>query len=104
MPAELVGGQSPTPNRSRVLRTIPGWVVEALRRHRDEGWPLPTPRIRRLGTTQRDGPLDIAHYINGAYGDFFRRGSDTSDLEDISLDTHTAARHLHASTASRGTS
>jgi hypothetical protein len=57
-------------------------VIEALRRHRDEGWPIPTPRTRQLGLTSRDRPLDIEHYTSGAYGDLFRRGSDTSGLED----------------------
>jgi len=61
-------------------------VVEALRRNRDEGWPIPAPRTRQIGLTGRDRPLDVAHYTSGAYGDLFRRGSDTSGLDDCSVD------------------
>jgi len=57
-------------------------VIEALRRQRDEGWPIPAPRMRQIGMTSRDRPLDVEHYTSGAYGDLFRRGSDTSGLED----------------------
>ena len=36
--------------------------------------------------TSRDCPLDVAYYTNGAYGDLFRRGSDTSGLDDADSD------------------
>jgi hypothetical protein len=65
----------------------PGWVVMALRRHRDEGWPIPSPRTRQIGLTGRDCPIDVEQYTNGAYGDLFRRGSDTSGLDCSALDT-----------------
>jgi hypothetical protein len=66
-------------------------VIEALRRHRDEGWPIPAPRTRQLGLTSRDRPLDIEHYTSGAYGDLFRRGSDTSGLEDCFVEREDGA-------------
>jgi hypothetical protein len=59
-----------------------GWVVEALRRHRDEGWPIPEPRIKRLGLGGDGDVIDAATYVGGAYGDLFRLGSDLSGLED----------------------
>jgi hypothetical protein len=62
------------------IASVPGWVIEALRRHRDEGWPIPRPRTKRLAMIG-DCPLDMSAYIGGAYGDLFRLGSDLSDLE-----------------------
>jgi hypothetical protein len=62
-------------------------VVEALRRHHDEGWPIPEPRTRQNGLTGRDRPIDIETYTSGAYGDLFRLGSDTSGLKESFFDT-----------------
>jgi hypothetical protein len=82
IPAELVGRAIAYAEAEPGIASIPGWVIEALRRHRDEGWPIPAPRTRQLGLTGRDRPIDIEQYTSGAYGDLFRRGSDTSGLED----------------------
>jgi hypothetical protein len=74
MPSEQVGGAIAYA-KSEALG--PGWVVTALRRHRDEGWPIPQLRKRGNGS----GPIDIEEYMNGEYGDLFRRGSDLSDFD-----------------------
>jgi len=81
LPAELVGRAIAYAESEPGIESVPGWVVEALRRQRDEGWPIPTPR-RPGGAANRDRPIDIEKYTSGAYGDLFRRGSDTSGLED----------------------
>lgn len=86
MSAELVGRAIAYAESEPGIESVPGWVVEALRRHRDEAWSIPTPRTRQIGMTGRDRPLDVVHYTSGAYGDLFRRGSDTSGLEDFSVD------------------
>src|SRR6266508_3989460 len=85
MPSELVGRAIAYAESEPGIESTPGWVVEARRRHRDEGWPIPAPRTRQIGMTGRDRPLDVEHYISGAYGDLFRRGSDTSGLDDASV-------------------
>ena len=85
MPVELVGAIAYAESEPGI-ESVAGWVVEALRRHRDEGWPIPTPRTRQLGLTGRDRPIDIETYTSGAYGDLFRCGSDISGLEDSSGD------------------
>ena len=54
----------------------PGWVVTALRRHRDEGWPIP-----RVRTRHRAECIDVQETLNGKYGDLFRLGSDLTDLD-----------------------
>src|SRR5262245_35587456 len=82
MPAELVGGAIAYAESEPGIESIAGWVVEALRRHRDEGWSIPAPRTRRSGLTSRDRPLDVETYTSGAYGDLFRLGSDTTGLDD----------------------
>jgi hypothetical protein len=64
------------------IESVPGWVVEALRRHRDEGWPIPEPRKRANPAT----PIDVERYIGGEYGDLFMRGSDLSDLDDTDIE------------------
>ncbi len=91
LPAELVGGAIAYAESEPGIESIPGWVVEALRRHRDEGWPIPAPRTRQIGLAGRDRPLDVAHYTSGAYGDLFRRGSDTSGLEDCFVEREDGA-------------
>src|SRR5205814_5302139 len=73
------------------IESVPGWVVEALRRNRDEGWPIPAPRTRQIGMTGRDRPIDVEQYTNGAYSDLFRRGSDTSGLEDCFVEREEGA-------------
>jgi len=78
MPVELVGGAIAYAQAEPGIESIPGWVVEALRRHRDEGWPIPQPRKRANPET----PIDVERYIGGEYGDLFMRGSDLSDLDD----------------------
>jgi hypothetical protein len=78
MPAELVGRAIAYAESEPGIESIPGWVVEALRRHRDAGWPIPAPKKHRC----QEQPLDVAQYIGGAYCDLFRLGSDTSGLED----------------------
>jgi len=78
MPSEQVGGALAYA-KSEDLG--PGWVVTALRRHRDEGWPIPQPRKRANPET----PIDIEQYIGGAYGDLFMRGSDLSGLDDSEI-------------------
>lgn len=57
-----------------------GWIVEALRRHRNEGWPIPS-----LPTPQHETAPAFAHepYFSGAYGDLFRLGSDLSCAQHI---------------------
>src|SRR5262249_24227923 len=86
LPAELVGRAIAYAESEPGIESIPGCVVEALRRHRDEGWPIPSPRIRQIGTTDHDRPIDVEQYTSGAYGDLFRRGSDTSGLDCSALD------------------
>jgi hypothetical protein len=87
MPAELVGRAIAYAESEPGIESIAGWVVEALRRLRDEGWPIPSPRMKRLDTASRERPIDIEKYTNGAYGDLFRRGSDTTGLDDFYLNT-----------------
>jgi hypothetical protein len=91
LPAELVGRAIAYAESEPGIASIPGWVVEALRRNRDEGWPIPAPRTRQSGMPGRDRPLDIEHYTSGAYGDLFRRGSDTSGLEDCFIEREEGA-------------
>jgi hypothetical protein len=86
LPVELVGRAIAYAESEPGIESIPGWVVEALRRHRDEGWPIPSPRTRQIGTVSRDRPIDIEKYTSGAYGDLFRLGSDTTGLDDSYLD------------------
>jgi hypothetical protein len=81
MPVELVGLAIAYAESEPGIESVPGWVVEALRRHRDEGWPIPAPRLRSVGATGRDCPIDVVAYTSGAYGDLFRLGSDTSGLD-----------------------
>jgi hypothetical protein len=78
MPVELVRGAIAYAESEPGIESIPGWVVEALRRHRDEGWPIPQPRKRANPET----PIDIERYIGGEYGDLFMRGSDLPGLDD----------------------
>jgi DnaA N-terminal domain len=78
MPFEQVGG-AVIYAKSEALG--PGWVVTALRRHRDEGWPI--PQLRKRGNSET--PIDIEQYIGGAYGDLFMRGSDLSGLDDAEI-------------------
>jgi DnaA-like protein len=72
-PPEQVGGAIAYAGSEPGITSIAGWVVDALRRHRDEGWPIPRKR------TRQEEPLDVEQYIGGAYGDLFRRGSDLAD-------------------------
>jgi hypothetical protein len=88
MPVELVEGAMAYAESEPGIESIAGWVVEALRRHRDEGWPIPTPRTRHNGLASRDRLIDVEAYTGGAYGDLFRRGSDISGLEDFYVGQH----------------
>jgi len=90
MPVDLVGGAIAYAQSEPGIASVAGWVVEALRRHRDEGWPIPAPR-RPCGAANLDRPIDIEKYTSGAYGDLFRRGSDTSGLDDVSVDREEGA-------------
>jgi hypothetical protein len=87
MPVELVGRAIAYAQSEPGIASIPGWVVEALRRHRDQGWPIPAPRTRPIGLTTCDHPIAVETYTSGAYGDLFRLGSDTTDLDDSQLDS-----------------
>jgi hypothetical protein len=78
---ELVGGGIAYAQSEPGIESIPGWVVEALRRHRDEGWPIPQPRKRANPET----PIDVERYIGGEYADLFMRGSDLSGLDDSGI-------------------
>lgn len=82
LPIELVERAIVYAKTEPGIASIPGWVVEALRRYRDEGWPIPEPRMRQIGITGRDRPIDGETYTSGTYGDLFRLGSDTNGLED----------------------
>ena len=59
----------------------PGWVVTALRRHRDEGWPIP-----RVRTRHRAECIDVQETLSGKYGDLFRLGGDLTDLDGTLTD------------------
>jgi hypothetical protein len=76
MPADLVGRAIAYAESEPGIESIPGWVVEALRRHRDEGWPIPQVRTKHGG-----GCIDVQEIMGGKYGDLFRLGSDLSDLD-----------------------
>jgi hypothetical protein len=58
------------------IASVPGWVVDALRRHRDEHWPIPRLRTRHSGEQ-----IDVQALLSGTYGDLFRLGSDLSDVD-----------------------
>lgn len=51
-----------------------GWAIAAL----SEGWDIAPPR----GMEECDTPIKVTDYIGGHYGDLFRLGSDTSDLDE----------------------
>jgi hypothetical protein len=61
--------------REAVLANVRSWryVAKILARWARDG----------RGERAADG-IDVGQYTNGAYGDLFRRGSDTSDLESMS--------------------
>lgn len=85
MPAELVREAIAYAEAEPGIESVAGWVVEALRRNRDEGWAIPSPRTRWPDPASRQRLLDVEAYTSGAYGDLFRLGGDTSDLEDARL-------------------
>jgi hypothetical protein len=60
------------------VRDLAGWVVKLLRTARDYDWAISQPRPADAHVPQL---IDVERYTSGAYGDLFRRGSDTSDLE-----------------------
>jgi hypothetical protein len=76
MPAELVGRAIAYAESEPGIESIPGWVIEALRRQRDEGWPIPQVRTRH-----GSGCIDVQEIMGGKYGDLFRLGSDLTDLD-----------------------
>lgn len=53
---------------------VPNMVIAMLRRHRDEGWQIPT------AAHHGGSGIDIAAYTDGSHGDLFRLGSDVSGL------------------------
>lgn len=79
MPPEQVGGAIAYAESEPGIASIAGWVVDALRRHRDEGWPI--PKVRKQGGSC----IDVEAVMNGPYGDLFRRGSDLSDLAELDI-------------------
>src|SRR6266508_1832773 len=48
LPTELVGRAIAYAESEPGIESIPGWVIEALRRNRDEGWPIPAPHTRQI--------------------------------------------------------
>jgi hypothetical protein len=86
--AELVGAAIAYAEAEPGISSVPGWVVEALRRHRDQGWPIPEPRTKRLGMMAGDA-MDVSAYLGGAYGDLFRLGSDLTGLAESELSAPT---------------
>jgi len=76
MPVDLVGGAIAYAESEPGIESVPGWVVDALRRYRDEGWPIPQVRIKHHG-----GCIDVQEILSGKYGDLFRLGSDLTDLD-----------------------
>lgn len=86
MPVALVGEAIAYAQAEPGIESVTGWVVEALRKHRDEGWPIPTPR-RPAGATTRDQPIDVERYTHGAYADLFRLGSDLTGVGDPDPDS-----------------
>jgi hypothetical protein len=81
VPPEQVGAAIAYAQSAPGIVSIAGWVVGALRRHRDEGWPI--PKVRK----QPGSCIDVEAVLNGPYGDLFRRGSDLSDVAnpDVAL-------------------
>jgi hypothetical protein len=63
------------------VHDLAGWVVKLLRAARDYGWTIPQARPTSANSPARAYQIDIDRYTSGAYGDLFRRGGDTSDLE-----------------------
>jgi hypothetical protein len=82
LPIELIGRAIAYAEAEPGIASLAGWVVEALRRHRDQGWPIPELRIKRLGLGGDGGVIDAATYVGGAHGDLFRLGSDLSGIEN----------------------
>lgn len=80
-PEDLVEGAIANAQSEPGIESIPGWVVDALRRHRDEGWPIPQVRTKKRG-----GYIDVQEIMSGKYGDIFRLGSDLTDLDSSSND------------------
>lgn len=68
------------------IESVPGWVVETLRRSRDEGWSLPAPRTLQNDVYRQERRIDVEKYTGGVYGDLFRRGGDISGLGDSAHD------------------
>jgi hypothetical protein len=92
MSVELVGQAIAYARSAPNIASVPGWVVKALRRHRDEGWPIPAPCTRSLGLTTSDHPIAVETYTSSAYGDLFRLGSDTTGLDDAERDPVAGSR------------
>ncbi len=97
IPVELVGRAIAYAESELGIESIPGWVVEALRRHRDEGWSIPQVRTKHGG-----GCIDVQEIMGGTYGDLFRLGSDLSDLDcsliNVELGGATAQTAAHGPT------
>lgn len=71
------------------IQRNPSWrpsdIVTSLRKH------PPRAGLPR-GRAPASGPIDVERYTSGAYGDLFRAGGDTSDLDVAALDQHEAGR------------
>jgi hypothetical protein len=76
LPTELVERAIAYAESAPGIESIPGWVVDALRRHRDEHWPIPQLRTRHCGEQ-----IDVQKLMSGAYSDLFRLGSDLAALD-----------------------
>jgi hypothetical protein len=76
LPTELVERAIMYAESAPGIESIAGWVVDALRRHRDEHWPIPRLRTRHCGEQ-----IEVQTLMNSAYGDLFRLGSDLSDID-----------------------
>jgi hypothetical protein len=81
LPADLVMQAIAYAKVAPGIESIPGWVVDALRRHRDERWPIPQIRSKHY-----DERINAQEVLSGAYGDLFRLGSDLADLDDFAPD------------------
>jgi len=74
MPTEVVERAIVYARSEPMIRGVPNMVITMLRRHRDEGWTIPTVANSAWSSA------DITAYTNGIHGDLFKRGSDLSGI------------------------